>query len=71
MLGGGIIGLEMATVYHALGAKITVVEMMPQIIPGADADIVQPLYKRIHKRYDNIMLKTRVTKVEAKKMVYG
>ncbi len=67
VLGGGIIGLEMATVYHALGAKISVVEMMPQLIPGADADIVAPLYKRIAKRYANIMLKTRVSKVEAKK----
>jgi dihydrolipoamide dehydrogenase len=67
ILGGGIIGLEMATVYHALGAKISVVEMMPQLIAGADADIVQPLHKRIAKRYANIMLKTRVTKVEAKK----
>lgn len=67
VLGGGIIGLEMATVYQALGAKITVVEMMPQIIPGADADLVQPLYKRISKLYKNILLKTRVTKVEAKK----
>ncbi len=67
VLGGGIIGLEMATVYQALGAKITVVEMMPQIIPGADADLVQPLYKRISKLYENILLKTRVTKVEAKK----
>lgn len=67
VLGGGIIGLEMATVYHALGAKISVVEMMPQIIPGADVDVVQPLYKRISKRYANILLKTRVTKVEAKK----
>jgi dihydrolipoamide dehydrogenase len=67
ILGGGIIGLEMATVYNALGAKITVVEMMPQLIPGADADIVQPLHKRIAKRYSNILLKTKVTKVEAKK----
>lgn len=66
ILGGGIIGLEMATVYHALGAKISVVEMMPQLIAGADADIVQPLYKRIMKRYANIMLNTRVTQVEAK-----
>ena len=71
VLGGGIIGLEMATVYHALGAKITVVEMQNQLIPGADADLIQPLHKRIAKRYSNIMLKTRVTKVEAKKMVYG
>lgn len=67
ILGGGIIGLEMATVYHALGAKISVVEMMDQLIPGADRDVVMPLHKRLEKRYDNIMLKTRVTKVEAKK----
>lgn len=67
VLGGGIIGLEMATVYHALGADITVVELMDQIIPGADSDIVAPLYKRIKARYSNIYLKTKVTKVEAKK----
>lgn len=67
VLGGGIIGLEMATVYHALGAEITVVEMMDQIIPGCDKDIVNPLFKRIQKRYKNIYLKTKVTKVEAKK----
>lgn len=67
VLGGGIIGLEMATVYHALGAKISVVEMMDQIIPGADKDVVMPLHKRIDKRYESIMLKTSVTKVEAKK----
>lgn len=67
VLGGGIIGLEMATVYHALGAKVSIVEMMNQIIPGADADLVSPLHKRIEKRYDSIMLETRVTAVEAKK----
>jgi dihydrolipoamide dehydrogenase len=67
IIGGGIIGLEMATVYHALGAKITVVEMMDQIIPGADADVIKPLYQRIQKRYEKIMLKTGVTAVEAKK----
>ena len=67
VLGGGIIGLEMATVYQQLGAEITIVEMMEQIIPGADKDIVMPLFKRIQKRYKNIMLKTKVTKVEAKK----
>jgi dihydrolipoamide dehydrogenase len=67
VLGGGIIGLEMATVYHALGAEISVVELMDQIIPGCDKDIVTPLYKRIQKRYKNIYLKTKVTKVEAKK----
>lgn len=67
VLGGGIIGLEMATVYNSLGTDITVVELMDQIIPGADSDIVNPLYKRIKARYKNIYLKTKVTKVEAKK----
>ncbi len=66
VLGGGIIGLEMATVYHALGAHISVVEMMDQLIPGADKDVVTPLQKRISKRYDAIMLQTKVTQVEAK-----
>ena len=66
VLGGGIIGLEMATVYHALGSKVTVVELMDQIIPGADKDIVTPLMKRVEKRYEKIYLKTKVTKVEAK-----
>ena len=67
ILGGGIIGLEMATVYHALGSKISVVEMLDQLIPGADRDVVMPLHKRLEKRYQSIMLKTSVTKVEAKK----
>jgi dihydrolipoamide dehydrogenase len=67
VIGGGIIGLEMATVYDALGAEITIVELMDQIIPGCDKDIVTPLFKRISKRYANIYLKTKVTKVEAKK----
>lgn len=67
VIGGGIIGLEMATVYEALGAEITIVELMDQIIPGCDKDIVMPLFKRIQKRYENILLKTKVTKVEAKK----
>jgi dihydrolipoamide dehydrogenase len=65
VIGGGIIGLEMATVYHALGAKVTVVELMDQIIPGADKDIVTPLMKRIAKQYEAIHLKAKVTKVEA------
>src|SRR6478736_8006113 len=65
VLGGGIIGLEMATVYHALGVKVTIVELMDQIIPGADKDIVTPLMKRIQKCYEAIHLKTKVTKVEA------
>ncbi len=67
ILGGGIIGLEMATVYCALGSKITVVEMMDQLMPGADKDIVAPFHKRIEKRYEKILLKTKVTAVEAKK----
>jgi dihydrolipoamide dehydrogenase len=67
VLGGGIIGLEMATVYHALGAKITIAEFMDQLIPGADRDIVQPLFKRLEARYEKIRLKTKVTAVEAKK----
>ncbi|MEV8468846.1 dihydrolipoyl dehydrogenase [Fluviibacterium sp. DFM31] len=65
ILGGGIIGLEMACVYDALGSKITVVELMDQIIPGADKDIVKPLHTRIGKRYENILLKTKVTAMEA------
>jgi len=65
VLGGGIIGLEMACVYDALGAKITIVEWMDQIIPGADKDIVKPLHKRIEGRYEKILLKTRVTAMEA------
>ncbi|TXH67679.1 MAG: dihydrolipoyl dehydrogenase [Thiothrix sp.] len=67
VIGGGIIGLEMATVYHALGSKITVVEMLPSIVAGADKDIVKPYQTRIQKRYEAIWLETRVTKVEATK----
>jgi len=67
VLGGGIIGLEMATVYHALGTEISIVEMMDGLIPGADKDIVAPLSKRLQKKYKNIYLSTKVTKVEAKK----
>ena len=67
VIGGGIIGLEMATVYHALGAKITVVEMLDSLIAGADKDIVKPLHKRIEKRYEAILLNTRVAGVEATK----
>ena len=66
VVGGGIIGLEMATVYQALGAKVTIVELMDQIIPGADKDIVTPLSKRVSKQFEAIHLKAKVTKVEAK-----
>ena len=67
VVGGGIIGLEMATVYDALGSKITVVELMDALIPGADQDIVRVLQKRISKRYEKILLKTKVYKIEALK----
>ncbi|MEO7742164.1 MAG: dihydrolipoyl dehydrogenase [Usitatibacter sp.] len=65
IIGGGIIGLEMATVYDALGSKVSVVEFMDRLIPGADPDIVKPLAKRIEKRYEKIMLKTKVARIEA------
>ena len=67
VIGGGIIGLEMATVYSSLGAKITVVEMLDNLVAGADKDVVKPLLNRIKKRYDSIWLETRVTAVEATK----
>jgi dihydrolipoamide dehydrogenase len=67
VIGGGIIGLEMATVYDALGSKVTVVEFMDRLIPGADPDIVKPLARRIEKRYEKILLKTKVAKIEALK----
>ena len=66
VIGGGIIGLEMACVYDALGAKVSVVEFADGLIPSADRDIVKPLHKRIEKRYEAIMLKTKVTKLEAR-----
>ncbi|MBC7413889.1 MAG: dihydrolipoyl dehydrogenase, partial [Herminiimonas sp.] len=65
VIGGGIIGLEMACVYDALGTKITVVEFADGLIPAADRDVVKPLHKRIEKRYAAIHLKTKVTKLEA------
>jgi dihydrolipoamide dehydrogenase len=66
VIGGGIIGLEMACVYDALGAKVSVVELLDGLIPGADRDIVRPLENRIKKRYEAIYLKTKVAKLEAK-----
>lgn len=67
VLGGGIIGLEMATVYSSLGVQVTVVEFMDQLIPGADADLVNVLQKRMAKKGVKFLLKTKVTAVEAKK----
>jgi dihydrolipoamide dehydrogenase len=55
----------MATVYDALGCKISVVELMDQLIPGADADLIKPLHRRMQKRYEAIYLKTKVTKIKA------
>jgi dihydrolipoamide dehydrogenase len=65
VVGGGIIGLEMATVYDALGTKVSVVEMTDQLIPGCDPDLVKPLQKRVEPRYESIMLGTKVTEVKA------
>lgn len=64
VIGGGIIGLEMACVYSALGSKVTLVELTPQLMPGADADLVKPLQTRLAQRYQNIFLATRVTRVD-------
>ena len=64
VVGGGIIGLEMATVYDALGASVTIVELSPGLIPGADRDVIRPLERRIKKRYENIYINTRVTAIE-------
>jgi len=65
IVGGGIIGLEMATVYESLGSEITVVELSEQLIASADKDIVNPLLKHIKKRYANIFLNTKVASMEA------
>ena len=65
VIGGGIIGLEMACVYDALGVKVTVVELSDGLMPGTDRDLVRPLQKRIEKRYEKILLKTKVSKLEA------
>ncbi|MCK5829692.1 MAG: dihydrolipoyl dehydrogenase [Methylococcales bacterium] len=67
VVGGGIIGLEMATVYHALGSDISIVELMDQVIPGCDSDLVRPLFKRIKKQYSHIWLKTKVEEIKSLK----
>jgi dihydrolipoamide dehydrogenase len=66
VIGGGIIGLEMACVYHGLGTEVSVVELTKQLIPGCDVDLVRPLEKRIKSRYGQILLGTKVTAVEAR-----
>ena len=67
VVGGGIIGLEMACVYEALGSRVSVVELTGELIPGCDRDLVKPLQKRIAERYEAIMLDTRVAAIEAQK----
>jgi dihydrolipoamide dehydrogenase len=67
VVGGGIIGLEMATVYAALGSEVTVVEFMDQIIPGADADLIKPLAKRLNTKLKGVHLKTKVVEAKATK----
>jgi dihydrolipoamide dehydrogenase len=63
IIGGGIIGLEMATVFDALGSRVSVVELMDGLMPGADRDLVKPLERRITRRYEKILLKTKVSKI--------
>ena len=67
VVGGGIIGLEMGTVYSTLGSRIEVVELQKGLIPGCDPDLVRPLKKRLDKRFERIMLETRVTEIKAQK----
>jgi dihydrolipoamide dehydrogenase len=64
VIGGGYIGLELGTVYAALGSRVSVVEMTPGLLPGADRDLVLPLHKRLEKIFDSIMLSTTVTAVK-------
>lgn len=65
VVGGGIIGLEMASVYHALGSKVTVIELMDQLMPEADADLVRPLARRIGEQYEAVYLQSKVSALEA------
>ncbi len=65
VVGGGIIGLELACVYDALGARVSVVELTDGLLPGCDRDLVRPLEKRIQKRYEQIILGARVEKIES------
>ena len=67
VIGGGIIGMEMAQVYASLGTRITVVELLPQLMTGADPDLVRPLARRVGKRYEKILLQTKVVRAEAAK----
>ena len=66
VIGGGIIGMEMACVYDALGSRVTVIELLDGLLGGADADIVRPLKKRVEKRYEQVLLGSKVTAVDAR-----
>ncbi len=63
VVGGGYIGLEMGTVYRALGSTVTVVEFMPSILPGADSDMIKPLFRKLKKDFANIHLSTKVSEI--------
>ena len=67
VIGGGAIGLELGQVYASLGSKVTIVEFMPTIIPGADEDIVKPLYRKLTKQFESILLSSKVTNLEVQK----
>ena len=65
VVGGGIIGLELGQVYAALGSKVSVVELLPHLLPGTDSDLVKPLQQKLKKQFESIQLSSKVTKVEA------
>ena len=67
VVGGGIIGMEMAGVYQALGSRVTVVELTDQLMPGADPDLVKPLQKRMEPKFEAICLGTKVTGIEPRR----
>src|SRR5262249_300375 len=67
VVGGGYIGLEMGTVYAALGSKVSVVEMLPHLLNGADRDLVRPLAKRLETMFSSIMLNTKVASIKEEK----
>jgi dihydrolipoamide dehydrogenase len=67
VIGGGYIGLEMGTVYAALGSKVTVIEMTDGLLPGADRDLVKVLAKRLEKKFDSILLSTKVVELKEQK----
>ncbi len=67
VIGGGYIGLELGSVYAALGTRVTCVEMMPGLLPGADRDLVQPVHKRLEKAFESILLNTTVASLKEEK----